>query len=41
MKGVDKFTGEFDKSTSLVIPTSSIYKYITVTTDSIDAIEMK
>ncbi len=41
MKGVDKFTGEFDKSTSLVIPTSSIYKYITVTTDSIDTIEMK
>lgn len=41
MKGVDKFTGEFEKSTSLVIPTSSIYKYITVTTDSIDAIEMK
>ncbi len=41
MNGVDKFVGEFDKSTSLVIPTSSIYKYITVTTDSIDAIEMK
>lgn len=41
MKGVDKFTGEFQKNTSLVIPTSSVYKYITVTTNSIDTIEMK
>lgn len=41
IKGVDKFTGEFDKSTSLVIPTSSIYKYVTVTTNSIDMIELK
>lgn len=41
IKGVDKFTGEFDKSTSLVIPTSSVYRYITVTTDSIDTVEMK
>lgn len=41
MQGVDKFTGEFEKTTSLVIPTSSTYKYIAVTTDSVDAIEMK
>lgn len=41
MKGVDKFTGEFQKNTSLVIPTPSVYKYITVTTNSIDTIEMK
>ena len=41
MQGVDKFTGEFEKNTSLVIPTSSTYKYIAVTTDSVDAIEMK
>ncbi len=41
MRGVDKFTGEFDKSTSLVIPTASVYKYITVTTDSVDTIELK
>lgn len=41
MKGVDKFTGEFEKNTSLVIPTSSVYKYIAVTTNSIDTIEMK
>ena len=41
IKGVDKFTGEFDKSTCLVIPTASIYKYITVTMDSVDTIELK
>ena len=41
IKGVDKFAGEFEKSTCLVIPTSSIYKYITVTMDSIDTIELK
>lgn len=41
IKGVDKFTGEFDKSTCLVIPTASVYKYITVTMDSVDTIELK
>lgn len=41
IKGVDKFTGSFDKTTSLVIPTSSIYKYVTVTSDSVDTIELK
>lgn len=41
IKGVDKFVGEFDKSTSLVIPTGSAYKYIGVTSDSIDTIELK
>lgn len=41
IKGVDKFTGEFDKSTSLVVPTSSVYKYVTVTTNSVDVIELK
>lgn len=41
VKGVDKFVGDFDKSTSLVIPTTSAYKYITVTSDSIDTIELK
>ena len=41
VKGVDKFVGDFDKSTSLVIPTTSVYKYITVTSDSIDTIELK
>lgn len=41
MKGVDKFTGGFDKSTSLVIPTSSAYKFVTVTSDSVDTMELK
>lgn len=41
IKGVDKFVGEFDKSTSLVIPTGSAYRYIGVTSDSIDTIELK
>ena len=41
MKGVDKFTGGFEKSTSLVIPTSSVYKFVTVTSDSIETMELK
>lgn len=41
IKGVDKFVGEFDKSTSLLIPTGSAYKYIGVTSNSIDTIELK
>lgn len=41
IKGVDKFKGEFEKPTSLVIPTSSIYKYVAVTSHSIDTIELK
>lgn len=41
MKGVDRFTGGFEKSTSLVIPTSSVYRYVTITADSVDIIELK
>lgn len=41
IKGVDKFAGSFEKSTSLLIPTSSVYRFITVTSDSIEAIELK
>ncbi|MDE7285661.1 MAG: hypothetical protein K2N55_02280 [Lachnospiraceae bacterium] len=41
IKGVDKFAGSFEKSTSLVIPTSSVYKFVTVTSDSIETIELK
>lgn len=41
MNGVDKFVGEFEKPTSLVIPTSSVYKYVAVTNSSIDSIELK
>ena len=41
MKGVNKFTGNFEKNTALVIPTSSVYRYVTVTANSIDTIELK
>ncbi len=40
-KGVDKFVGGFEKNTSLILPTSSAFKYITVTSDSIDTVELK
>lgn len=41
IKGVDKFVGNFDQNISLLIPTSSMYKYIAVTADSINTIELK
>lgn len=41
IKGVDKFIGNFDKNTSLLIPTGSVYKYVAVTADSVDTIELK
>ena len=41
MKGVDKFLGTFAESTVLMIPTSSVYKYTTVTSDTINTIELK
>lgn len=41
MSGVDKFLGSFEKNTSLLIPTSSAYKYVAVAADSIDTIELK
>lgn len=41
MKGVDKFIGEFEKPITTVIPTASIYKYVAVTSSSIDTIELK
>lgn len=41
MNGVDKFTGQFEKPSSLIVPTSSVYKYIAVTSSSIDTIELK
>lgn len=41
IKGVDKFIGNFEKSTSLLIPTGSVYKYVAVTADSVDTIELK
>ncbi len=41
VNGVNKFLGSFEKSTALLIPTSSVYKYVAVTSDSIDTIELK
>ena len=40
MNGVDKFTGQFEKASSLIVPTSSVYRYIAVTGSSIDTIEL-
>ena len=41
MSGVDKFTGTFEKPSSLLVPTSSNYKYVSVTSNSVDIIELK
>jgi len=41
VRGTDKFTGNFEKNTSLLIPTSSVYRYVAVTSDSVDMIELK
>ena len=41
IKGVSKFLGSFEKNTSLLIPTNSAYRYMAVTSDSIDTIELK
>lgn len=41
IKGADKFLGSFEKNTSLLIPTNSAYKYVAVTSDSVDTIELK
>lgn len=41
MSGVDKFTGTFEKPSSLLVPTSSNYKYVLVTSNSVDVIELK
>lgn len=41
MNGVEKYAGSFEKSVYALLPTSSSYKYILVTPDSIDTIELK
>ena len=41
LNGVDKFTGTFEKPCTLLIPTSSNYKYVSVTSNSVDTIELK
>lgn len=41
MNGVEKYSGYFEKAVYALIPTSSAYRYILVTADSIDTIELK
>ncbi|MCI8775475.1 MAG: hypothetical protein HFI50_16450 [Lachnospiraceae bacterium] len=41
MNGVEKYSGYFEKAVYALIPTSSSYRYILVTADSIDTIELK
>lgn len=41
MSGVEKYSGYFEKAVYALIPTSSSYKYVVVTADSIDTIELK
>ncbi len=41
MSGVEKYAGAFEKSVYAMLPTSTSYKYILVTQDSIDTIELK
>ena len=41
MSGVEKYAGHFEKSVYALMPTTSSYKYILVTADSIDTIELK
>ena len=41
IRGVDKYEGEFEKPVSLMVPTSSVYKYFAVTENSVDTIELK
>lgn len=41
MNGVQKYAGLFEKAVYTLIPTTSSYKYVVVTADSIDTIELK
>lgn len=41
VNGANKYIGNFDKTTSLIIPTASRFKYIIVTPNSIDVFELK
>ncbi|MBE5884222.1 MAG: hypothetical protein E7291_07375 [Lachnospiraceae bacterium] len=40
-EGVEKYNGYFSKAVNLMIPTGSAYKYILVTDNSIDTIQLK
>lgn len=39
--GLEKFNGSFSKSVNVMIPTDSAYRYLLVTDDSIDTIQLK
>lgn len=41
INGMEKFNGMLSKTTALIIPTDSANKYISVTSDSIDILELK
>lgn len=41
MGGVEKYSGYFEKAVYALIPTQTAYRYILVTADSIDTIELK
>ncbi len=41
MDGVEKFHGNFNRAVRLMYPVSGAYRYITVTEDSIDTIQLK
>ena len=41
ISGTEKYSGRFDKATLVLIPQSSPYRYMVVTPDSIDTIELK
>ncbi|MCM1253893.1 MAG: DUF5711 family protein [Clostridium sp.] len=41
MNGVEKYNGLFEKAVYTLIPTASSYKYVVVTADSIDTMELK
>lgn len=39
--GVDKYQGEFDKSVKVMLPQGNSYRYLVLTNDSIDTIQLK
>jgi len=41
MDGLEKYSGYFEKAVYALIPTQTAYRYILVTADSIDTIELK
>lgn len=41
ISGTEKFNGMLSKTTALIIPTESINRYISVTADSIDSLELR